>query len=317
MRVRTVCILGGTGFVGKHLVNRLAEHKIQMRVLTRHRERHRQLLVFPTLQLIEADPYDEQCLRDHFEDCDAVVNLVGILNGSREALQRTHTELPEKIARICRETGVKRLLHLSALGAAEDGRSLYQQSKGLGERRVLEANSERLLTTCYRPSVIFGDEDDFLNRFARLLRISPGFFPLPTPNTRFAPVYVGDVAEALVRTLEDKDAAGKALQLCGPRSYTLRELVAYTAEQTGHHRYLIGLGDSASALQGRILGMLPGQPYSYDNYLSSCSDSVCSDNALPKLNIHPKAVEAVAPGYLAALSARRQYNVFRQRARRD
>lgn len=316
MRTRSVCILGGTGFVGRHLINRLAEHKIQMRVLTRHRERHRQLLVFPTLQLIEADPHDEQCLLTHFEGCDAVINLVGVLNASRAGFERSHVELPEKIISACRQRGVRRLQQMSALGAAEDARSLYQRTKAAGERRVLEANGEQLLTTCYRPSVIFGRGDSFFNRFAELLRLAPGFFPLPTPNTRFAPVHVGDVVEAFVRTLEDKASAGRALELCGPNSYSLRELVAYTAEVTGQRRRIIGLGNSASALQARILGMLPGQPYSYDNYLSSCTDNLCADNALPKLNIHPAAVEAVVPGYLAGLNERRRYNVFRQRARR-
>ncbi|KAB7627308.1 complex I NDUFA9 subunit family protein [Alkalilimnicola sp. S0819] len=318
MKIHTVCILGGTGFVGRHLANRLAQRGIHMRVLSRHRERHRApLIVQPTLQLLQANAHDEQDLQAHFRGCDAVINLVGILNGSESAFQRAHVDLPRKILSACRATGVPRLLHMCALGADARAPSRYQRSKAEGERLVLEAQSEDLAVTSFRPSVIFGPEDQFLNRFAGLLKRSPGVFPLPTPKARFSPVYVGDVAEVFTRALEDRASHGRAFELCGPRSYSLRELVRYAGELSGHRRAILGLGDGLSALQGRLLQLLPGTPYSYDNYLSATVDNVCRENGLAHFGIHPSGLEAVAPGYLASLATRRRYDAFRRQARRQ
>jgi NADH dehydrogenase len=319
MRVGTVCILGGTGFVGRHLAARLAEHKIRMRVLTRHRERNKHLLVIPTLDLIEADAHDPQVLLNHFYGCDAVVNLVAILNESgprgRE-FRNVHVELPRKIISACRQVGVKRLLHMSALGAASDAPSLYHRTKAEGERLVLDANDEALATTTYRPSIIFGPEDHFFNRFAELLRLSPFVFPVPTPRARMSPVYVGDVVESFCRTLLERASFGQSYALCGPETFTLKQLVQYTARQVRLKRRVIGLSDGLSRLQAHLLGHLPGKLYSYDNYLSTLIDNVCDANGLETLGIHPTALSAVVPGYLAGFRQRRRYNVFRRTARR-
>ncbi len=319
MRVRNICMVGGTGFVGRHIANRLADaqEKSQLRVLTRRRERNRNLLVIPNLNLYETDVYDEDELVRHFRGCEAVINLVGILNEPHKgAFHRAHIELVERIIAACRRAGVRNLLHMSALGADVDAPSRYQQTKAEGERLVHAAADTSLRVTSFRPSVIFGAEDSFFNRFARLLKLSPGIFPLPTPNARFSPVYVGNVADAFVRSLGNPECAGKAFELCGPRTYTLYELVDYTASVAGIERRIWPLSDGMSRLQARILGLLPGQPYSYDNYLSATVDNVCTVNALPALGIEPVGLEAVVPGYLGQGNARSQYDRMRMAARR-
>lgn len=319
MRVETICVLGGTGFVGRHIASRLANTSVTMRILTRNRERNRQLLPIPNLQLIEMDIYDEEALAEQFAGCQAVINLVGVLNEGRGAGHRfedAHVKLPERIIAACRTAGVERLLHMSALGASPDAPSRYQQTKAGGEHLVMEAHGAELAVTVFRPSVIFGPGDSFLNRFAQMLQLSP-ILPLPTPQMRLKPVYVGDVADAFVQSLEDQTTFGLRCQLCGPKVFTLRELVDYVAAVLGVRRLIIGLNDKWSQRQARLLERVPGKPYSYDNYLSSKIDNVCDDDGLAKLAIHPTAIEAVVPGYIGRQRAQQRYNDFRRMARRD
>lgn len=318
MRVKNLCILGGTGFVGRHICSHLADRAVNVRVLTRDRDKHRDMWVIPNLQMITADCHDPEDLRRHFDGCDAVINLVAILNERRRGdFQRVHVELPRKVAQIARESGVSRLLHMSALGAAPDAPSQYLRSKGEGERAALEADGEHLGVTSFRPSVIFGPGDHFFSRFAKLLRLSPGIFPLPTPHAHFRPVYVNDVADAFIRSLEARHTFGRSYELCGPRTYSLKELVRYSAATSGHHRLIVGLPDWASRLQGRILQHLPGKLYTYDNYLSATIDNVCREDGLAALGIEfPVGIEASVPQYMADFAARRRYNIFRRSARR-
>lgn len=319
MRMQRVCILGGSGFVGRHLANRLHDRGIHSRVPTRHRERTKQILVVPGLDLVEANIHDAEKLQELFRECDAVINLVGILNESGfdgSGFHRAHVELTDKVLEACRQTGVQRLLHMSALGAdADNGPSYYQRTKGEAERRVMAA-ADDLNVTVFRPSVIFGPDDNFFNQFRLLLKLSPGVFPLPTPKARFSPVYVGDVVEAFVRALKDRETFGKRYDLCGPQTYTLEELVRYTAEQAGLRRIVWPGSDRLSRLQARVLQRIPGKPYSMDNYLSATVDNVCSVNSLPELGIAPTAIEAVVPGYLSNKTERARYNQFRMTARR-
>lgn len=300
MTTRTICMVGGTGFVGRHLAARLVQDRHHIKVLTRRRERHRDLLVLPGLQLIEADIHDPETLAREFAGCDVIINLVGILNerGHRgEGFRRAHVELPRKVVEACRQTGVTRLLHMSALGAdAKEGRSHYQRTKGEGEDLVHAA--EGIAVTSFRPSVIFGRGDSFLNRFAELLRITPYFFPLACANARFAPVFVGDVVEAFTLSLGRTATEGQRYELCGPRAYTLRELVEYTARLLGLKRKIIPLGNRLSRLQAEILEWVPGKPFSRDNYLSLQTDSVCSGPFPPLFGIEPTPLENVAPSYL-------------------
>ncbi len=319
MRMQRVCILGGSGFVGRHLANRLHDRGIHSRVPTSYRERTKQILVVPGLELMQADVHDPQRLRELFEECDAVINLVGILNEKGfdgSGFHHAHVELADKVIAACRDTGIRRLLQMSALGAdADNGPSHYQRTKGEAERRVLAAAGD-LDVTVFRPSVIFGPEDNFFNQFAGLLKLSAGVFPLPTPKARFSPVYVGDVASAFVAALQNRDTFGKSYDLCGPETFTLEELVRYTAQTAGIRRVIWPCSDRLSRLQARVLQRIPGKPYSMDNYLSATVDNVCSVNNLTDFGIQPTALDAVVPGYLGSKTERARYNQFRQTTRR-
>lgn len=297
-----VCVLGGSGFIGRHLVGLLQREGYRIRVPTRRRQRSRHLLVNPSVELVEVDLFADQALERLFQGVDAVVNLVGILNEfgpAGEGFRRAHVTLTERTLAACREVGVSRYLHMSALGADVDGPSLYQRTKGEAENLALAANDQQLAVTVFRPSVVFGPEDSFLNRFAGLLRLAPGVFPLPSAMTRFQPVYVGDVAQAFLLALEDEGLAGESLDLVGPNRYTLLELVRLVAGWSGSRCRVLPAPDFLARIQARVLGLMPGKPFSMDNYLSATVDNVSDHNALPKLGIHPTAVEAVAPGYLS------------------
>lgn len=319
MHQKTICLLGGSGFVGQHLVHKLTQQGYRVRVLTRRRERHRGLIVNPAVTLVETDIHNADQLRQQFSNTDIVINLVGILNESDSkgaGFRRAHVELPEKIVTAALDSGVSRLLHMSALNAdAGEQHSLYLKTKGEGEERVHAAAAKGLVVTSFQPSVIFGAGDSFFNRFATLLKLSGPLFPLACPGSRFAPVYVNDVTEAMCRSLDDA-TGGERLQLCGPEIYTLKELVTYTREQLGLCCMIAGLGDGLSRLQARMLGIVPGKPFSLDNYYSLQQDSVCTDNALPTLGITPTPIAVVVPGYLANRTTRGHYDAFRRQSRR-
>lgn len=320
MTNKRVCILGGTGFVGRHLANRLANQGYPVEILTRRRERHRSLAVNPNIRLIETRDLHAAELQRHFSGAFAVINLIGILNesgGSDCRFSRLHAELPGTVATAAAQAAVSRLLHMSALHANVDqGPSRYLQTKGEGEQRAHAASDKGLVVTSFQPSVIYGPDDSFFNRFAALLKLSPLFFPLACPQSRFSPVYVGDVTDAFCTALENESTAGQRLELCGPETYSLKELVEYTCDLLGLKRHIIGLGDGLSRLQARALGLLPGKPFTMDNYLSLQQDSTCTDNALPALGITPTPIAAIVPAYLAGRHSRAHYDAFRQAARR-
>jgi len=302
MPTRNICLLGGTGFVGHALCARLVERGYRVWVLTRHRERHRDLLVLPTAQVVEGDVHDSAFLRRQFESMDAVINLVGILNEkgrSGKGFARAHADLPEKITQACRQTGVTRLLHMSALHAAHDAPSHYLRTKAFGEDAVHHAATPDFHVTSFRPSVIFGPGDSFLNRFAKLLRLSPFVFPLACPHARFQPVHVGDVARAFVEALDNHQTFGERYDLCGPKVYSLHELVTYVAQQLGLRTCIIGLNDRLSWLQAVMLEFVPGKPFSLDNYRSLKVDSVCNQGFPGIFGVEPARLEEIAPSYLA------------------
>ncbi|MBI3571170.1 MAG: complex I NDUFA9 subunit family protein [Gammaproteobacteria bacterium] len=301
MAAHQVCLLGGSGFVGKRLATRLSETGHDVVILTRHRERHRDILVLPTVRLAEGDVHDANFLRHQFRGRDTVINLVGILNEkgrSGKGFTRAHAELPEKIVKACRESGVRRLLHMSALHAARMAPSHYLRSKALGEEAVHRAESPDFHVTSFRPSVIFGPGDGFLNRFASLLRLAPGVFPLACPDARFQPVYVEDVVRAFTESLDNHKTFGNRYDLCGPRVYSLREIVAYVAKQIGKRVCIVGLPDALSYLQAAALEFVPGKPFSLDNYRSLQIDSVCEKGFPEVFGITPASLEEIAPGYL-------------------
>ena len=308
MKLDNVLVLGGSGFVGRHLVNALAAQAIKVTVPARRRERAKHLLPLPTVDVVESDILAPGVLEAFVRGKEAVVNLVGILHGEFE---RVHVELPKAVVAACRAHGVKRLVHLSALGASESAPSDYLRSKGRGERTVLAADD--LAVTVFRPSVIFGPDDSFLNTFATLAR----FFlvlPIACPGARFQPVYVADVARALLYALDELDTHGKAYELCGPREYTLKELVEFVCRVTGRRRLVIGLPARLGYLQAFMMERLPGKLMTRDNLRSMEVPNVCS-GAFP-FGIQPEALEAAAATYLAPAGPRERYPQLRWRARR-
>lgn len=317
---KQICILGGGGFVGRAIIARLSKQRCKVRVLTRRRARHRDLLVLPGVDVIEADIHHIPALEYYFRDCDAVINLVGILNEKRDngiGFRRVHVDLVEKIVHVCQQTGITRLLHMAALHAdAKNAPSYYLRSKG--EALDLLQAATDLEITSFCPSVIFGPGDSFFNRFAGMLRLMPGVMPLACGNARFAPIYVGDVAEAFVRSLNNPHTYGQRYELCGPRVYTLKQLVEYTAQQMGSKRWVIGLGPGLSKLMANVFEYVPlFKPITRDNYRSLQVDSVCAGPFPTIFGINPHTVEEIVPTYLGHQYARAQYNLLRRHARRD
>ena len=317
-----ICVLGGSGFVGLRVVSALAAEGHSIRVLTRRRERHRELLVLPTVEVIDADVHNPDDLKQHFAGQDTAINLIGILNEKRDngkGFYHAHVELAQKVIEACKQQGVQRLLHMSALNAdAATGSSYYLRSKGEAEQRVHAAHGIKV--TSFRPSVIFGPGDSFINRFADLLRLTPGVLPLACGKSRFAPVYVGDVAQAMVRSLDNPATYGQRYNLCGPHEYTLQQLVQYSAEVMGLKRTVIPLGKFTSLFQANVLQYFPGKPFSRDNYRSLQTPSVCNkgEQVLRDVfGIEPRTIEAEVPRYLINRVSRQQYMELRRHAHRD
>ena len=308
MKADKVLVLGGSGFIGRHLVAQLARREIKVTVPSRRRERAKHLIVLPTVDVVEANVGDHAMLERLVRGQDAVVNLVGILHGDFE---RAHAELPQAIVAACRAAGVRRLLHMSALGADVQGPSEYQRSKARGEQAVREAKD--LDVTVFRPSVVFGPEDRFLNRFAAMARFMP-VLAVPCPQARFQPVYVGDVARAMAAALDDNASHAKVYELGGPHEYTLKQLVDLVCSLTERRRLVIGLPDWASRMQAFVLEKLPGRLLTRDNYRSM---QVPNTTRAPfPFGIVPQALEAVAPAYLLPSGPRERYPQLRWRARR-
>src|SRR5580704_9450295 len=312
MKPLSLCILGGTGFLGTRLVARLIKDNHRVTVLSRDRELHKHLLVLPGLTLENCDVYEEAQLSERFRGKDAVINMVGILNErgfGGGGFRRAHLELTRVVLQAARSAGVGRLLQISALKAAVDAPSYYLRSKGEAEKLIREEGAN-LDWTLLQPSVMFGPGDTFLNRFATLLASVPFAFPLARPNARFQPVLVDDVIEALRRCLRGGAGSRQTYELGGPRVYTLREIVELVAKLTGHRRWLIGLPDFAARLQGLVMNFVPGRPFSTDNYRSLTVDSVCAEDGFARLGIKPQSMIASARQYLGALedNARLSHN---------
>lgn len=295
-------MLGGSGFVGTHLCAALARDGWRITVPTRDPARARHLGPVPSLKLVAADIHEAGQLAALCAGHQAVVNLVGILNERGRGgggFERVHAELPRKIVDACRRGRVDRLLHVGALNAdADHGPSLYLRSKGRGERAIRDESGPDLRWTIFEPSVVFGPGDDFVNRFARLLRAIPLVLPLARPEARFAPVWVGDVVGALQRALADDATAGECYELCGPECLTLRDIVCRVRDGLGLARAVVGLPDAAARLQAAICDFVPGKPFSTDNYRSLLVDSVCKVNGLARLGIRPQPLAAILPAYL-------------------
>lgn len=313
MDITKICVIGGSGFVGRHVVHLLAAKGLTVRAPSRNRERAKELLVLPTVDVVQSDVHDERDLSRALAGMDAVINLVGILHEHRAGdFRRAHVELPRRIVAAAAANGVSRLVHMSALNADPRGPSAYLRTKGEAEKLVRESG---LRTTIFRPSVIFGRDDRFLNLFADLAAVLP-VLALACPGAKFQPVFVEDVARALVSSLANPHTFGQSYELCGPKVYTLRELVEYVCQTTGHERPIIGLGERMSYLQAFFMELLPVKLMTRDNYHSMKADSVCRCEFPSVFGFRPTPLETAAPLYLAAGAPRARYRGFRCRAGR-
>lgn len=313
-----ILILGGTGFVGSALCEHLLRHHggggPRLVVPTRrlHRGAHR-LGMLPTVDVLQADVHDEATLARLVAGCDAVINLVAILHGNEASFQRTHAELPRKLAHACRQAGVPRLVHVSALGASASAPSMYLRSKAAGEAALREQFPG---VTLLRPSVIFGAGDNFINFFAALQRVAP-VVPLAAAHAQFQPVWVNDVAAAMVEALDRPLAAGAIYECAGPQVHTLEALVRMAGHWSGHPRPVLALPDGLGRLQAMVMECLPGEPLmSRDNLDSAQLPSVASGTlpGLAALGITPTAIEAVMPSVLSHHEGPARLNLWRRRA---
>jgi NADH dehydrogenase len=296
-RLRHVVVLGGSGFVGRHLVPRLLRGDNRVTVLTRRLDARVRAAVPREASLREGDVHDGGFLRACLSDADAVINLTGILNERGDdgrGFQRVFVDLLDTLIDAMRATGVRRLLQMSALRAGE-GDSHYLQARGRAEQRV---RASGLDWTLLRAAVIAGPGDGLFCRFAGLLRFAP-VLPIARAEARFQPVWVGDVAEAYARALEQPATIGHRFDLAGPEVLTLREIVELTARALGRRRHVIALSDRLGRLQAEIGEHLPGKPISRDNLRSLQLDSVTDDNGLPKLGIAPTDVRTKLAEILA------------------
>jgi NADH dehydrogenase len=307
--------VGASGFFGEYLLRALTRERHECIVLTRNLALRKRLGLMSSVKLVQADVYNIDILVSHFSGADAVVSMAGILNESGpagEGFQRVHVELVKNLIAACEKTGVTRLLHVSALHAGE-GESLYLQSKGQAERLLHDAKT--LNVTIFQPSVIFGIGDEFFNRFAGMLQLAP-VMPLACPESRLQPVFAGDVAAVMLASLDDPMTWGKSYQLGGPKSYTLKELVQFTAATLGKRRLIIGLPAPVSALMAKVMNLVPGKPFSWDNYLSLKTDNTTDESGFSYFGIEPRSIEMEVPYYLKGSPHQARLGSFRRQTRR-
>ena len=315
MTIKKVTILGGAGFVGSSIVAKLDAAGYQVSVLTRHRERAKHLILLPNVQVLACNINDNHALMAALKDTDAVINLVGILHeNGKSSFEAMHHQLPRRVAQMCEELGISRLLHMSALRAGKLAPSQYLRSKAAGEAAVSEFN-KKLNITIFKPSVIFGRGDSFINLFANLIKFLP-VVALAKPEAKFQPIWIEDVADAFVNALQNTATYSQTYELGGPTIYTLRELVQKVMAILGKQRQIVGLNDGLSMAQGFMLELMPIKLMTRDNIRSMQVDNVCGASLAAELNVVPTSLDVVAPEYLLDISPRAGYDAFRSAAGR-
>ena len=315
MTIKTITILGGAGFVGSSIVAKLDQLGYQVKVLSRRREAAKHLILLPNVQVVDCDIADNHALKKVLKGSDAVINLVGILHESgHNSFEKIHHQLPRRVAQMCEELGIVRLIHMSALQASKNAPSAYLKSKAAGEAAVNEF-SKKLDITIFKPSVVFGRGDSFVNLFANLVRYLP-VIALAKPNAKFQPIWVEDVAQCFVNALENTATYGKSYELGGPTVYTLKAIIQKIMAILGKQRPIVGLNDSLSMAQGFMLELMPIKLMTRDNIRSMQVDNVCGTSMASELDVVPTSLDVVAPEYLLDISPRTGYDTFRSAAGR-
>ncbi|MDR6937233.1 complex I NDUFA9 subunit family protein [Luteibacter sp. 3190] len=312
MKRQRIVILGGTGFLGGHVVPRLAADGHELLLLSRNRQAHRQRAVGRGVTVVSADVYDPAILRRHIAGADAVIQMVGILNESgRQTFERVHVGLMRLVVDACRDVGVHRLHMMSSLNAGR-GSSGYLRSRGEAEALV---KASTLDWTIYEPSTLFGPGDGLVTRFDGLLRIAP-VVPLPRPEAKMAPAYAGDVAEAVARCVADDTSVLRTYELYGPEVWTLLDLVRAIRDARGRRRLVLPLPDALGRLQAQLAQFAPGKPFTPDNFRSLLTDSVGQTDGFAQLGIHPQRLSAWLPRLIGPSARQRRLDEARGRHRR-
>ena len=307
-RKNNVLIIGGSGFIGKHLAVALANRGYQVTVPCRRPHRSRDLLVHPDIRVLQAEVGDPAELQNLCADQQVVINLIGILHEKRKGdFRRMHVEFVKQVIEACKQAGIQRLLHVSALGANEaSGSSLYLRSKGEGENLLHTLGQRGLRVTSFQPSVVFGKGDQFINQFAGILRWCFGYFPLACANSKLQPVYVGDLVERIVTAIDDRDSYGKRYPICGPEVFTLRQILELIIAELHLPVRILPLGNGLSRLQAMIMQNLPGKLFTMDNYRSLQTPNVCENG-----NPGSTSLRQYLKGLPAMFGNKRDYDRFR------
>ena len=318
--MNNILILGGSGFVGRSVCDKLVERSGgaggQIVVPSRRPARAKHLQPLPTLRLVQADVHSAADLQRLLPGVDAVINLVAVLHGSAAEFNRVHVELPRTLADACQAAGVRRLVHVSALGVGETAPSRYLRSKAAGEAALKAANLD---LTILRPSVIFGEHDQFTNLFATLQALAP-FVPLAGAQARFQPVWVQDVAAAIVQCLDQPSSIGQIYECAGPDVFTLQQIVQRAGRWSGHARPVFGLPDALARAQAFLMELLPGTPLmSRDNIDSMRTPNVASGllPGLAALGVNAASMDSVLPDYLSPGRGLDRLDGWRSKARRS
>lgn len=306
MTLRTVTIFGGTGFIGRHLVQALARRGIVVRVATRNPARAAFEKTSGTVGQVvpmRCNPSDAASVAGVIAGADAVINLIGIMHENRKnTFQRLHVEAAELIARSAYQAGIHNYIHVSALGADINSASKYAQTKAEGETAVRAVHPDAVIL---RPAIIFGPEDHFLNRFARMATWSPALPLIGGGKNKFQPVYVGDVVQAVMTALDNPATHGQSYELGGPAIYSFEMLMQYITQQTSRHPLLVNIPYNLANIMAAVMEILPKPMLTRDQVFMLQKDNLVGGRAqtLHALGITPTALEAIAPAYLSAYRA--------------
>jgi len=306
---RNILLLGGSGFIGTQLAFALANRGWRVTVPSRRPHRHRALLVHSNIRLLEANVIDPATLKELCAGQQAAINLVGILHERHKGdFRRYHVDFIKSVVETCGKTGIRRLLHVSALGADQaTGSSLYLRSKGEAENLLHTFGQRGLNVTSFQPSVVFGKNDDFINRFAGILRWCTGYFPLACPDSKLAPVYVGDLVAKIADSIDDRDSYSQRYPVCGPEVFTLQQILELIISTLKLPVRVMPLGKGMSRLQAVVLQNLPGKLFTMDNYRSLQTDSICTDGDLCETSLRQ-----YVKGLPAMFGNKRNYDRFRK-----